>query len=99
MLGNEQTLIKIGKQIKCPECAGQTIDTSTTPLSIELKKFIMNQLEQGAKPEHIVSEIKKTYGEDIFIDSGISSASLLIWIMPIILFVLLILFARKKKWL
>lgn len=59
MLGNEQTLIKIGKQIKCPECAGQTIDTSTTPLSIKLKKFIMNQLEQGAKPEHIVSEIKK----------------------------------------
>tara|TARA_B000000565_G_scaffold255889_1_gene238763 strand:- start:8230 stop:8529 length:300 start_codon:yes stop_codon:yes gene_type:complete len=99
MISSEQEFLKIGKQIKCPECAGQTIDTSTTPLSIELKKYVVNQLNQGAKSENIISEIKKKYGEDIFVDSSFSIASSFIWIAPVFFIFFILFLVRKKKWL
>ncbi len=79
------------KEVRCPECAGQSIAESETPESKALRGFIVEQLKEGKSDEMIRDEIRTLFGEDILFRPPFDKNTLFLWLAPFGLFFLIFL--------
>ena len=85
---SEEHIIKITKNLRCLICQGQTIHESNSDFAESMKKYIKNELENGKTDEEIFSSLVKKYGQWIVYDPGISRNTLLLWSLPLLLFLI-----------
>ncbi len=78
------------KEVRCPECAGQSIAESESPESIALRGFIVEQLKDGRSDEVIRDELRTLFGEDILFRPPFEAKTLFLWLAPFGLFFLII---------
>ena len=84
---DEQT-INITKNLRCLICQGQTIHESNSDFAESMKKYIKSELENGKTNEEIFSSLIEKYGQWIVYDPGISRNTLLLWSLPLLLFLI-----------
>ena len=84
---DEQT-INITKNLRCLICQGQTIYESNSDFAESMKKYIKSELENGKTDEEIFSSLVEKYGQWIVYDPGISRNTLLLWSLPLLLFLI-----------
>ena len=53
-----------------------------------MKKYIKSELENGKTKEEIFSSLVEKYGQWIVYDPGISRNTLLLWSLPLLLFLI-----------
>ena len=53
-----------------------------------MKKYIKGELQNGKTDEEIYSSLVKKYGQWIVYDPGISRNTLLLWALPLLLFLI-----------
>ena len=53
-----------------------------------MKKYIKGELENGKTDEEIFSSLVEKYGQWIVYDPGISRNTLLLWALPLLLFLI-----------
>ncbi len=85
---SEQQTINITKNLRCLICQGQTIHESNSDFAESMKKYIKSELENGKTNEEIFSSLVKKYGQWIMYDPGISRNTLLLWTLPLLLFLI-----------
>ena len=85
---SEQQTINITKNLRCLICQGQTIHESNSDFAESMKKYIKSELENGKTDEEIFSSLVKKYGQWIVYDPGISRNTLLLWSLPLLLFLI-----------
>ena len=85
---SEEQTINITKNLRCLICQGQTIHESNSDFAESMKKFIKSELENGKTNEEIFSLLVKKYGQWIVYDPGISRNTLLLWSLPLLLFLI-----------
>ena len=78
----------ITKNLRCLICQGQTIHESNSDFAESMKKYIKSELENGKTDEEIFSSLVKKYGQWIVYDPGISRNTLLLWALPLLLFLI-----------
>ena len=83
---SEEQTISITKNLRCLICQGQTIHESNSDFAESMKKYIKSELENGKTNEEIYSSLVKKYGQWIVYDPGISRNTLLLWSLPLLLF-------------
>ena len=83
----EQT-INITKNLRCLICQGQTIHESNSDFAESMKKYIKSELENGKNKDEIFSSLVEKYGQWIVYDPGISKNTLLLWALPLLLFLI-----------
>ena len=84
------------KEVRCPECAGQSIAESESPESIALRGFIVEQLKEGRSDEVIRDELRTLFGEDILFRPPFEAKTLFLWLAPFgLFFLILVLFLWK----
>ena len=79
---------KITKNLRCLICQGQTIHESNSDFAESMKKYIKGELENGKTDEEIFSSLVEKYGQWIVYDPGISRNTLLLWALPLLLFLI-----------
>ena len=79
---------KITKNLRCLICQGQTIHESNSDFAESMKKYIKGELENGKTDEEIFSSLVEKYGQWIVYDPGISRNTLLLWSLPLLLFLI-----------
>ena len=84
---DEQT-INITKNLRCLICQGQTIYESNSDFAESMKKYIKGELENGKSNEEIFSSLVEKYGQWIVYDPGISKNTILLWTLPLLLFLI-----------
>ena len=84
---DEQT-INITKNLRCLICQGQTIYESNSDFAESMKKYIKGELENGKSNEEIFSSLVEKYGQWIVYDPGVSRNTLLLWSLPLLLFLI-----------
>ena len=84
---DEQT-INITKNLRCLICQGQTIHESNSDFAESMKRYIKGELENGKTDEEIFSSLVEKYGQWIVYDPGISRNTLLLWALPLLLFLI-----------
>ena len=84
----EEQTINITKNLRCLICQGQTIHESNSDFAESMKKYIKGELENGKTDEEIFSSLVEKYGQWIVYDPGISRNTLLLWTLPLLLFLI-----------
>ena len=84
----EKQTIDITKNLRCLICQGQTIHESNSDFAESMKKYIKSELENGKTDEEIFSSLVEKYGQWIVYDPGISRNTLLLWALPLLLFLI-----------
>ena len=84
---NKYEVDKISKNLRCLICQGQSVYDSQSEFALSIKKLIKNKLESGKNEKEIYSYLKVKYGEWIVYDPEINKNTILLWLIPLILFV------------
>ena len=79
---------KISKNLRCLICQGQSVYDSQSDFALSMKTLINNKLEEGKSEKQIYDYLKNQYGEWIVYDPEFDKKNLLLWIFPLILFII-----------
>ena len=85
---SEEQTINITKNLRCLICQGQTIHESNSDFAESMTKYIKGELENGKTKDEIFSSLIEKYGQWIVYDPGISKNTLLLWTLPLLLFLI-----------
>ena len=93
---SEEQTVNITKNLRCLICQGQTIHESNSDFAESMKKYIKSELENGKTNDEVFSSLIEKYGQWIVYDPGISRNTLLLWALPLLLFLIGGLIITKK---
>ena len=78
---------KIAKNLRCLICQGQSVYDSNSDFAISMKLLIKKKINEGRSENEIYEFLKNRYGEWIVYDPEINKNTILLWLIPLILFV------------
>ena len=82
-----QEFDKISKNLRCLICQGQSVYDSQSDFALSMKILIQNKIDEGKNDQQIYDFLKSKYGEWIVYDPEINKNTILLWVLPLILFV------------
>lgn len=88
---NEQAYYQLLSELRCPQCEGQSLAESSSPIAESLRQQIGRMLEQGQSPIQIKTYLVKRYGEEVLMVPNSSSHRLLLWGLPLLFLLVLLL--------
>ncbi len=89
LLADNNILIdKISKNLRCIICQGQSVYDSQSDFALSVKLLIENKIKEGETEEQIYDYLKNQYGEWIVYDPEFDKKNLVLWVFPLILFII-----------
>ena len=84
---NPEKVNQISKNLRCLICQGQSVYDSQSDFALSMKILIQSKIDEGKNDEEIYHFLKSKYGEWIVYDPKISKNTILLWVLPLILFI------------
>ena len=88
MANNEEMNSKITKNLRCLICQGQSIYDSDSEFAISIKTIVNKKLEEGFSENQIYDFFKEKYGDWILYDPGLNKNTYILWLLPILIFLI-----------
>ena len=85
---NEDIKNKITKNLRCLICQGQSVYDSDSEFANSLKVLVDKKLEEGFSENEIYVYFKDKYGEWILYDPGLNKNTYILWLLPILIFLI-----------
>lgn len=82
----EQHAMQLFTEVKCLVCNGQSIESSSTEFSHEMRKLIRQKIAEGKTDDEVRAELAKEFGDDVLLSSQKNSA---LWMLTLIFAALL----------
>ena len=79
---------KITKNLRCLICQGQSVYDSDSEFANSLKIVVDKKLQEGLSEDQIYEYFKTKYGEWILYDPGLNKNTYILWLLPILIFLL-----------
>ena len=87
--GEEQDRINnITKNLRCLICQGQSVYDSDSEFANSIKILVENKIEEGLSEKQIYNYFKKKYGDWILYDPGINKNTYILWLLPLLIFLI-----------
>ena len=78
---------KISKNLRCLICQGQSVYDSQSDFALSMKILIYKKIDEGKNETEIYEFLKNKYGDWIVYDPEINKNTILLWVIPLILFI------------
>ena len=85
---NDKLKIEITKNLRCLICQGQSVYDSDSEFANSLKLVVEDKINEGMKEDAIYNFLKDKYGNWIVYDPELSRNTYILWILPLLLFLL-----------
>ena len=85
---NDELKNKISKNIRCLICQGQSVYDSQSDFSVSMKLIIEKKLSEGLNENEIYDFLINQYGQWISYDPEFNKKTFILWILPILLFLI-----------
>tara|TARA_X000000368_G_scaffold383975_1_gene342237 strand:+ start:798 stop:1172 length:375 start_codon:yes stop_codon:yes gene_type:complete len=79
---------KIFKNLRCLICQGQSVYDSQSDFAESMKIVVRNKLASGMGEEEIYLFLKEKYGDWLLYDPKFKKNTILLWLIPLFLFIL-----------
>ena len=79
---------KITKNLRCLICQGQSIYDSDSEFANSLKIMVDKKLQEGLSEDQIYEYFKTKYGEWILYDPGLNKNTYILWLLPLLIFLI-----------
>lgn len=86
----QDRVTNLARTIKCPTCSGESAAESNAPSSQEVRRDIAQRIEQGQTDDEIRAFYVSRYGEGILLTPASTGVASLVWIVPVVAFVVAI---------
>ena len=87
VFGENAKVDEISKNLRCLICQGQSVYDSQSEFALSVKTLILNKLESGSSEKDIYDFLKSKYGDWIVYEPEFNNYTLVLWILPIFLFI------------
>ena len=87
---------KILKNIRCLICQGQSVYDSESEFASSIKLIVDRKINEGLKEESIYEFLKEKYGDWIIYDPKLDKNTYILWLLPLLLFLLGGVIIKKK---
>ena len=77
---------KITKNLRCLICQGQSVYDSDSEFANSIKVLVEKKLNEGLSEKQIYEFFKEKYGEWILYDPGLNKNTYILWLLPILIF-------------
>ena len=85
----EEIAQRIDRTLMCPVCPAETLDQSQSELAKQMKSVIRIQLSEGKTDQEIIDYFIQRYGEEVLASPPKSGSTLIAWITPVIVLILI----------
>ena len=87
---NAERVQALTQQIKCPQCAGQSVAESDVAVSREIRRDIAQRVEEGQTDDEIRAYYASdtVYGPDAILSPATTGVGTLVWLLPVAALVL-----------
>lgn len=75
---------EIARQLRCPVCVSESVGDSSSPIAIEMRTQIQEQLEAGRSEREILAFFQERYGDWILLEPPRRGVHLFVWLLPAI---------------
>ena len=79
---------QITKNLRCLICQGQSVYDSDSEFANSLKIVVDKKLEEGLTEDQIYKYFKTKYGEWILYDPGLNKNTYILWLLPLLIFLI-----------
>ena len=93
---NDELKNKILKNIRCLICQGQSVYDSESDFASSIKLIVDRKINEGLKEELIYQFLRERYGDWIVYDPELNKKTYILWVLPLLLFLLGGVIIRKK---
>ncbi len=80
--------IKITKNLRCLICQGQSVYDSDSEFANSMKVLVDKKLNEGFSEKQIYNFFKEKYGEWILYDPELNKNTYILWLLPILIFLI-----------
>ena len=90
---------KILKNIRCLICQGQSVYDSESEFANSIKLIVDRKINEGLKEKQIYQFLREKYGDWIIYDPEVNKNTFILWLLPLLLFLLggAIIYKKLKK--
>ena len=85
---NDVMKSKILKNIRCLICQGQSIYDSESEFASSIKLIVDKKINEGMKEKKIYDFLREKYGDWIIYDPQLNKNTYILWLLPLLLFLL-----------
>ena len=78
---------EISKNLRCLICQGQSVYDSNSEFALSVKTLILQKLAAGSSEDDIYNFLKSKYGDWMVYEPEINKYTLLLWLLPLFLFI------------
>ena len=93
---NDELKNKILKNIRCLICQGQSVYDSESDFASSIKLIVDKKINEGLKEEKIYEFLREKYGDWIIYDPELNKNTYILWLLPLLLFLLGGVIMKKK---
>lgn len=87
----EERAVKLGRQFKCVQCKGQSIEESNADIALDMRFFIRNLIDEGKSDKEIIAIMRTNYqakyGDALFMMPTTNLNAILLWIGPLLMLI------------
>ena len=87
---------KILKNIRCLICQGQSVYDSESEFASSIKLIVDRKINDGLKEKQIYQFLREKYGDWVVYDPQLNKNTYVLWLLPLLLFLLGGAIMRKK---
>lgn len=74
------------KEIRCPVCDSQDIDSSDADIAKDLRELIRQKVKAGESNDAIIAFLHRNYGDEILMRPPVKDKTIALWVAPFALF-------------
>ena len=87
---------KILKNIRCLICQGQSVYDSESEFASSIKLIVDRKINEGLKEKQIYQFLREKYGDWVIFDPKLNKNTYVLWLLPLLLFLLGGVIMKKK---
>jgi cytochrome c-type biogenesis protein CcmH len=87
---------KILKNIRCLICQGQSVYDSESEFASSIKLIVDRKINEGLKEKQIYKFLREKYGNWVIFDPQLNKKTYVLWLLPLLLFLLGGVIMKKK---
>lgn len=85
------------QELRCPQCQNNNIADSNATISTDMRAKTLELLKEGKSKDEVVDYMIERYGNFVTYDPPMTPATLILWVLPLILIALGLGFVLRRK--
>lgn len=73
---------RIGKQVRCPACEGESIAESPSSYAADMMAYVREMVGRGLSDRQVLDRLMASYPDSQLLDPPLRASTALLWLLP-----------------